>query len=399
VSARVQDTEPERHTMTSIHSVKPREVDGRDMILRVNMQHQAAAYAALEILQGGEVDRVYCDYQDDFVVRRTKSGSTNYHFFQVKTKRKSNHLWSLNEVLAIKKRKQGTDSASLEAISKSFLGRLISLSIIFGDSCWAASLLTNVYFDDEVVATVAEFRAGSSTGAVASFLINNFCRIFNALPDAKKAVAVLAKLAIEPGVRYIGDEQREFAVAAREQIYRFSEIDLEHHEMVEIATGLVSLVNGKSIANLSGAKPEELDDLVGVGITDLLGVLSISPNAYEALKNGGDPKFLKTASFLQRKLKAAGATDSMIEFAAQKKVAWDVWMRDARHIYPEFDLIFLLDATEGLRGSWMLMGGEMKLLQQILDREIGTLIGKFPTLTKELLFGGVISAYVRRGTI
>jgi hypothetical protein len=43
------------------HEKPPREVVGRNTLTRFRMQFQAAAYAALEILKGKEVDRVYCD--------------------------------------------------------------------------------------------------------------------------------------------------------------------------------------------------------------------------------------------------------------------------------------------------------------------------------------------------
>lgn len=53
--------------MDIIRDKVPREVVGRNTISRFRMQFQAAAYAALEILSGKEVDRVYCDYHDGFV--------------------------------------------------------------------------------------------------------------------------------------------------------------------------------------------------------------------------------------------------------------------------------------------------------------------------------------------
>ena len=68
-------------TMDIIHEKAPRETVGRDTMVRFRMQFQAAAFAALEILSGKEVDRVYCDYHDDFVVRRTVAGVVEYHFF------------------------------------------------------------------------------------------------------------------------------------------------------------------------------------------------------------------------------------------------------------------------------------------------------------------------------
>ncbi|MFP3758606.1 dsDNA nuclease domain-containing protein, partial [Cupriavidus sp. SIMBA_020] len=72
--------------MDVIHDKKPRETVGRTTVARFRMQFQGAAYAALEILSGKEIDRVYCDYHDDFVVRRTVAGVVDYHFSQVKTK-------------------------------------------------------------------------------------------------------------------------------------------------------------------------------------------------------------------------------------------------------------------------------------------------------------------------
>ena len=61
--------------MDSILDKKPRETAGRETVNRFRMQFQAAAFAALEILSGKDVDRVYCDYHDDFVVRRKIFGS------------------------------------------------------------------------------------------------------------------------------------------------------------------------------------------------------------------------------------------------------------------------------------------------------------------------------------
>ena len=59
----------------SLEIVAPIEDVGRDTISRFDMQFQAAAaYAALEILDGNGIDCVYCDYHDDFVVRRNEIG-------------------------------------------------------------------------------------------------------------------------------------------------------------------------------------------------------------------------------------------------------------------------------------------------------------------------------------
>lgn len=385
--------------MTGIHSVLPREVAGRDMTLRVNMQHQAAAFAALQILQGKDIDRVYCDYQDDFVVRHRSAADASYHFFQVKTKGKKNHQWSLLEVFSIKKSKQLNDAPSLEAIRESIAGRLVAHAITFGDACREATLLTNVHFSDDVEAVVSEFQTGSSKEKSTTFLRQNFASIFAVNFDELTTSSTIKKLSLQADAKYMGDLQKDFAVAAREAIYKFSEIDLEHQEADEIAVGLISLVNKKSTSPIRNLSPSELDDQVGVGLVDLLAVLSISTEAYGCLLAGEDPKALKTASVIQRKLKTAGATDGMIEFASQKKVDWDIWWRSARHIYPEFDLNFLLLRIESLRADWMIRSGTMQGLRGLIDAAANEQeVLQFSTLTKDHLFGGVIAAFVRRGS-
>lgn len=87
------------------YSTKPREQVGRDTFLRYRAQIRAAALAALEILEGGEVDRVFCDYHDDFVIGKKVSGKQQYEFFQVKTRAKTSKNWTLNEVFGLKTRK------------------------------------------------------------------------------------------------------------------------------------------------------------------------------------------------------------------------------------------------------------------------------------------------------
>ncbi|EOI8018186.1 dsDNA nuclease domain-containing protein [Vibrio parahaemolyticus] len=85
-----------------LHNETPREQDGRDSFERYRAQVRSASIAALTILEGSEVDRIYCDLHDDFVKRRSNGGG--YDFYQVKTKSKQNHNWSLNEVFGIKSR-------------------------------------------------------------------------------------------------------------------------------------------------------------------------------------------------------------------------------------------------------------------------------------------------------
>lgn len=383
--------------MTSLHDKVPREIAGRDTQQRFGMQHQAAAFAALAILESGEVDRVYCDYHDDFVVRRNSDSGSRYHFHQVKTKGKSNSQWTLQEIFALRKSGQKDDKESLKKIQDSIAGRLLLHAVTFGAECQEVTLLTNVHFRDDVIDAVEELRCGSPVSKWMCFLIERLGDIFDVELGKEAAIDIGRKLSLSPNAKYIGDQQANFAVEAREAIFTYSEIDLSHDEAAEIAAGLVALVQKKSVASLSGLSPEELESAVGVGLSDLLSILSISPRSYAALVDGADPQALRTASFLQRRLSAAGATDSMIEFASIKKVDWDIWIRRFRHVYSEMDLNFLFQTVTEIRRKWLRSGGEFDALDEaIADAMSKPIVERFPSLTAELLFGGVMADWTRK---
>ena len=92
---------------------------------------------------------------------------------------------------------------------------------------------------------------------------------------------------------------------------------------------MVTLIEKKSFRQiLSVVTAAELDDKAGVGIDELLEILSISKGAYFNLLKGGDSKALKSASIMQRKLNEAGATNEMIEYCTQQKINWDVSVQE-----------------------------------------------------------------------
>jgi Cap4 dsDNA endonuclease len=386
--------------MDSIHDNTPRETAGRETILRFRMQFQAAAYAALEILSGSEVDRVYCDYHDDFVVRRSSSAGVNYHFFQVKTKDRLNKQWTLLEIFALRKRGAIGSGEKLKEVRDSIAGKLFAHTITFGDQCSAVTILSNVHFDDAVLNAIAGLQAGDSEEKQVAELIERFGEIFapdhDLTPEALKSARV--KLGVVPAVDHIGESLDRFTSEARTAIWKHSEIDLRPQEVDEIARSLVDMVTSKSCARIAGLSKQQLEQATSVGLKDLLEVLSISTPVYETLRSGEDPKAIKSASILQRQLKQAGASDSMVETASRLKVEWDVWLRTSRHVYTEMALESLLQEVETTCSNWLLAGGRLADLQKLLSALFGQqLIHVFKTLNEDLLFGAVLAAMVRRG--
>jgi len=379
-----------------IHEVMPRENVGRDTISRYQAQFRAASNAALEILEGKGVDRVYCDYHDDFVVRDSKSGDAEYHFFQVKTKEKRNYQWTLLDIFGIYKKK----TQDKDKIVNSFIGKLLLHTINFKNSCGSVVFLTNIHFADEIEEMIADLDSGYFDNKHNKILVEKFnecyCDVGQEFEDGE-IKELLSKLTLTPGVQYL-NEANDFEAVAREKIYKYSEIDLEYVEAKEIIDNLVVLAENKSFKKLIGDVSEsELDDKAGIGINDLLEILSISRGAYEILLNGGDVKAIKSASILQRKLEQAGASIEMIEYCCEKKIQWDEWYRTKRHVIPEFDLKFLQEDINAILKDLINGTTVLQDIQKKVDNLMLSLAGKniADQVTRELLLGGVFSAFVR----
>lgn len=385
--------------MVKLHEVSPREQDGRDTLSRYKAQTRAAGLASLEILENKSVDRVFCDWHDDFVVRKIINGKTCYHFFQVKTKKKRNAQWSLNDIFGINNRKKPENV--VEKITNSFAGKLLIHTVNFEASCEEVVFLTNIHVKDEVEDLLDAIEESDFTNKTLKALVDHFSDCFcegdpiYAEDDIK---ALISKFVITPGVEHLKVEGAVFESIAREKIFEYSEIDLEYMEAREIIDNLMTLVESKSIGILPDNLDEnKLDELAGVGIEDLLSVLSLSQIAFQSLKDGGDTKALKSLSILQRILKKSDTPQNLIDYAAKCKTEWDIWYRKYRHDIPEFDLQMLESKlSDSIRShtnsaiGFSELKGCVESIFNSLSNEIS-----FNSLSKEIILGGLFSVMVR----
>ena len=82
-------------------------------------------------------------------------------------------------------------------------------------------------------------------------------------------------------------DDESFSAVARDTIFKYSEIDLRHGECEEIIRNLVALVERKSFSKLvPNISEDDLNEIAGVGISEMLDILSISKGAYRQLKPG-----------------------------------------------------------------------------------------------------------------
>jgi len=325
-----------------LHTKKPREQDGRDSFSRYRAQVRSAAMASLSILEGEDVDRVYCDLHDDFVIRKNAGNSVVYEFYQVKTKGKQNHNWSLNEIFGIKSTIKDQSKQDSKKIKDSFIGKLLVHTVVFKGFCNSVCFQTNIHNADDVERLYEDIANGKYENKFVRVLVERFNELYSAVLDADLSVDEvkknLSKLRFETDVQYLKSGDDYFEPLARDAIYKFSEVDLEYQESREIIIKLLDLVERKSSGVIYNFNSESIEKAAGISIDDLLAILSISRDAYENLVKGGDKKAIKNASIIQRTLMAAGAGADEVEYCSRCKTNWDLWLRNNRHVIPEFEL-------------------------------------------------------------
>lgn len=398
-------------TVLELHQVAPREVTGRDVIERFQVQFRAAGLACLRILEGKSIDRVFCDFHDDYVVREIANGAKAYHFVQVKTKNLKKHQWNRLELFGLPKRlpkkphknlhfpggQPAPSEEECEKITNSFIGKLLIHTANFKDACASITFETNVHFDEDVEDIEVAIRSAEFNEPTLRYIADNYAAICGshgsaAPPEIQRRIGLL-RLSGEN--HYLHPHGHQFEMAARQAIFDRCEVDLTHIEGVELAVKLLGLVQKKSSARtLHTMSTEELELTVSVGIDDLLALLPISLSAYRALASGGDKLALKNASILQRKL--GKASPGIVDAASRWKVEWDSWVRTYRHLY-EVDLAFLQNDLNAIYAKWasghIAINGLKVEISALIDRLEGSPLK--PLLSETLLLGGIMSELVR----
>ncbi|WP_339463978.1 dsDNA nuclease domain-containing protein [Pseudomonas sp. EA_65y_Pfl2_P74] len=381
----------------NITEIKPREIVGRETTRRFEAQFKAAALESLQLLDHYNIDRVFCDFHDDYVVRYISASGPSYRFVQVKTNGKLNSLWSPLEIFGIKKKPK---KGAIHDLKSSFAGRLFLHIENFGPACSCVQLSTNISFDDDVLALEKDLNDGSQFAKYSAALISELRANFPTLEaiDDSTILKKFSALKLSPREHILDDEKDLFVMQASTKIYKYSEVHLSPPEVLKIVDSLVDLVRKKSSTSiLEGMSQLELDQITSICLDDILSLLSISKTAFEILKDGGDEHAIKSASILQRTLKKSNFSQETINIFAQYKSDWDTWFRTNRHIIPSFKfIIYLEQATEIAR---KLACGSLDI-QKLYD-EVETLfsLGKTTpgmlTINENQVMGSILAELVR----
>lgn len=386
-----------------LHTRKPREQDGRDSFSRYRAQVRSAAIASLAILEGQNIDRIYCDLHDDFVVRRKEEDGFSYTFYQVKTKGKQNHNWSINEIFGLNTRLKKQEKQCYEKIKNSFAGKLLLHTIVFNPYCDSVVFQTNINNSDEVDDFVSDVDNGNFSSKYVEVIVSKFNKCYEQDLDKKltenEIKEKLRKLKFETDVQHLKEKNNNFRPLVGDKIYEYSEVDLDRSELEEIILKLLDLIENKSSSIIEDLSPESIEKHAGVSIEDLLSVLSISKDAYYNLLESGDNKAIKSASIIQRTLSKSGAGNEEIEYCSRCKTNWDLWFREKRHIILEFDLRAITNKTKKMFCDITLHGNNIELasLKEPIEltREELEKQDLLYGLNSELLLGAFFSELVR----
>jgi len=384
-----------------LETKNPREQNGRDSFGRYRAQVRSAAMVS--ILEGQDIDRVYCDLHDDFVVRKNDSNGYSYIFYQVKTKGKQNHNWSVNELFGLNPRLKDQAKQDTNKIKDSFIGKLLLHTVVFDEYCNAVVFQTNIHNSDDVDKLFKDIKEGTFQDKLSKVLISRFNNLFpDEVDSGLSSDAIkerLSKLKFETDVQHLKNDDGNFEPAARDKIYKFSEVDLEYTDSKEILMKLLELVERKSSGVISELTSESIEEFAGISIDDLLSILSISKDAYENLLKGGDSKAIKSASIIQRTLFAAGAGAEEVEYCSRCKTNWDLWRRKNRHVILEFELQTITSKirqllNDSIQGGNSIYLAKLRLpIKDLVDQL--TLEELIYDLDIELILGGVFAELVK----
>lgn len=390
-----------------VNTKQPREQSGRDTLARFGAQTRSAAIASLKILEGKEIDKIYCDLHDDFVVRKKKGKSFVYLFYQVKTKAPANYQWGINDLLGLKIKGNQESKDKIEGIKKSFIGKLLLHTVIFSDACECVIFQTNIHVDQNVQAMIDDIESGKYENKFSRVLLAEFNDCFSVELEADCSEidikGKLEKLGFDTDVQYIKLKNDEFDSYAKKSIFKYSEVELGHLEAQEILMKLLHLVTTKSSGVIDDFTPETIETEAAISIDDLLSILSISKEAYKVLVSSGDEKAIKSISIIQRSLEGVNADQAVIEFCSKCKAQWDIWAMNSRHGIQEMHFVTIKDKVRQVFEEHLTKYKSFRIssLHPYVDRLLTDLAdsGLEYDLDHEILIGGFFAELVRTKSI
>lgn len=343
--------------MVRLGEVEPRERAGAGTAQRYEFQYQRTARATLALLDdASDHVCVYCDWHDDYVIE-VGAPPTRYVFHQVKGRSSARRPWTFSEFFGVREKKGANPAARPPAVSKSGLFPLmLHHHHNFGDSCAGLAFVTNAGIDPALSGFIRDVAAADDIAALRQSTRFPFDHLAFAYASADPPLVTspmelfdwLGSLTLYPDQGKLDDENAAL-LELGDIVEQFSEINLLQSESKQIARQIVGRVRTKASHSTTKipADDNQLRGEKGIVVSELLTVLSLSAEGYEALKSGESRETVKTLSRLHRYCRNNGLDDYVVQVCGFK-AAWDVWRTTERHFMRTADYIVLVEKAKNI---------------------------------------------------
>jgi hypothetical protein len=341
--------------------IEPRERVGAQTGRKYEFQYERTARAALDLLVDGPKHVcVYCDWHDDYVIE-IGDPPTRYEFHPVKGRKSSQGPWTFREFFGVSKTKAKVAPKKPVAVkADGILPLMLSHHKNFSTACAGLAFVTNAGLDPALSEFIEEIGRSTVEADLSPDAQIDLERIALAYAAAVPRVASSKSELFQwlRGLKVHTDqghlENVEIALLElADLVVQFSEIELLQRQAKQIAREIVGKVRTK-VAHSSTVVPAseaQLQRDKGIVVAELLGILSLSAQAYEQLKIGATTDTVKTLSRLQRYCSKNGFDNYIVQIC-DFKTGWDIWRTVERHFLTSADYILLEQkANELLRAG------------------------------------------------
>jgi hypothetical protein len=334
--------------------LEPRERVGAQTSRKYEYQYERTARASLDLLADGlNHVCVYCDWHDDYVVE-TGNPPTRYVFHQVKARKTSQSPWSIYEFFGVRRKKSAKPSKSPVAVSSDAIIPLMLLHHKnFGKNCAGLAFVTNAGLEPVLSTFLAALHAAKTPADIQGEALHTFEHIARAyttgtpplvpplVPSADDVFLWLRSLIVQTDQGHLESPDSALLELA-DVVLNYSEVELLQRQAKQISREIVALVRRRvgHTTTVVPADDQRLQTDKGIVVADLLGVLSLSAQAYEQLKAGTGQDIVKTLSRLERFCKKHGLEKYVVPIC-MFKAQWDIWRTIERHFLNGVDYVLL----------------------------------------------------------
>lgn len=350
---------PASNPRPRLGEVEPRERAGARTEDRYEYQCERTARAAIELLNDdANCVCVYCDWHDDYVVE-VSGDPTEYKFYQVKGKALSAGPWTTLAFWGVTKPPKGKSKPPATVREDAVFPRLLAHITRFHKSCAGLAFVTNSELIPELSEFINSISAAPSLETVAPSDRALFHHLYGAyVGTVPPLVGSLEGLfhAIRSLTVYVNQgvlDDRDAGIRElADMCVTHSEIEVVTREAKQMARDLVEVVRNKvrHATTVVPTSETELRKQKGVVVADVLSVLSLSVQGYEALKQGISKDVVKQLSRVQRFCELHGFEPHLKEICAFR-AGWVVWLQRERHFLESVEYTSIIAKVRELLAS------------------------------------------------